>query len=114
MGELISRKELVKQGMKGTGGIVGGGILLILRSIGGVFGWIVGGLLTVMGFGILTSKEDRLAGIVTTGVGILTLVSQIPGVGNIAESLMLAGAIGLLAGGGYSLIKFIINLNKRR
>ena len=114
MGDLVPRNVLVKQGMKGVGGIVGGGALLLLARLGGVAGWIAGGLITALGLGISTSRDDRVAGLVTAGAGILTLVSQVPLVGGAADLLMTIGGIGLIAAGGYSLIKFFINLAKRR
>jgi len=113
MDELISRGDLVKQGMKGFGGVISGFTLLALSGLPSVFGWIVGGLLTVVGLGIGASREDRMAGAVTAGVGILTLVSQIGGIGQIPHTLMRLGGIGLLAGGVFFIIKFFMNLKKR-
>ena len=114
MGDLVPRKELVKQGMKGVGGVIGGVVLLGLSAASGVIGWIVGGLLTVVGIGASASKEDRTAGLITAGAGILTLVATVfPGVGHAAKWLLITGGIGLLITGGYSLIRFIINLKKR-
>jgi hypothetical protein len=114
MGDLVPRKELVKQGMKGIGGIVCGGVLLVLSGLSGPVGWIVGGLLTIVGIGISSSKEDRTAGAITAAAGILTLISTlIPGIGGAAGWLMRIGGIGLLIAGGYSLIQFIINIKKR-
>ena len=114
MGDLVPRNVLVKQGMKGIGGIVGWGALILLSQLPFVGGLIVGGLLAVVGLGICTSKDDRIAGIVTAAAGALTLLSQIPAIGSIAGWLMGAGGIGLVIAGGYSLIKFILNLRKRR
>jgi hypothetical protein len=89
--------------------------LLFLSGLSGVAGWIIGGVLTVAGLGISTSKEDRAAGFVTAGAGILTLISTIlPGVGPVASWLMRVGGIGLLLGGGFSIVRFILNLRKRR
>ena len=114
MGDLVPRKELVKQGMMGIGGIVGGGILLLLAGISGPAGWIVGGLLTIVGLGVSASRDDRAAGVVILGAGVLTLVSALPlGIGGTADWLIWAGGIGLIIAGGYSIIKFIINLKKR-
>ena len=114
MSDLVPRKVLVKQGMMGVGGIVGGGILLFLAGLSGPAGWIVGGLLTLVGLGVSASRDDRAAGVVILGAGILTLVSAlIPGIGPAAGWLMRAGGIGLIIAGGYSIIKFIIILKKR-
>jgi len=110
MSDLVPRKVLVKQGMMGVGGIVGGGILLFLAGLSGPAGWIVGGLLTLVGLGVSASRDDRAAGVVILGAGVLTLVTAlIPGIG----WLMTLGGIGLIVAGGYSVIKFIINLKKR-
>ena len=115
MGDLVPRDRLVRQGMKGVGGIVSGAALLFLSGLSGPAGWIVGGLLTLVGLGISTSREDRTAGIVTAGAGILIIVSAaIPGVGPVAGWLMRAGGIALLLGGGLSIVRFILNLRKRR
>ena len=113
MGDIVPRKELAKQGTQGVGGIVGGVVLLILRGLG-PFGWVAGGLLTLGGLALASSKEDRTAGMVTVGAGILTLLSKLPFLGGIAGTLMSIGGIGLLVFGGYSLIKFVLNLRKRR
>ena len=114
MGDLVPRKELVKQGMMGIGGIVGGGILLILSGVSGPAGWIIGGLLTLVGLGVSASRDDRPAGVVMLGAGVLTIASALPlGIGPTASWLMRLGGIGLIIAGGYSIIKFIINLKKR-
>lgn len=110
MSDLVPRKVLVKQGMMGVGGIVGGGILLFLAGLSGPAGWIVGGLLTLVGLGVSASRDDRAAGVVILGAGVLTLVTALfPGI----DWLMKAGGIGLIVAGGYSIVKFIINLKKR-
>lgn len=114
MGDLVPRKQLVKQGMMGIGGIVGGAVLLVLSGLSGPVGWIIGGVLALVGLGLSASREDRAAGIVVLGAGVLTLISAlIPGIGATASWLMRIGGIGLLISGGYSLIKFIVNLRKR-
>ncbi len=115
MGDLVPRDRLVRQGMKGVGGAVGGAALLLLSGLSGPAGWIVGGLLTMGGLVISTSRDDRTAGIVTAAAGLLILVSAaIPGVGPVANWLMRAGGIALLLGGGFSIVCFILNLRKRR
>lgn len=118
MGDLVPRKEMVNQGVKGVGGVAGGVALLIVKgllfSLGLVPGLIIGGVLTLGGLAISRSKGERTAGAVVAGAGILTLVAS-TGIGaGLAGALMTIGGIGLLAFGGYSLIKFILNLRKRR
>ena len=117
MGDIIPRKELTKQGTQGVSAIAGGTILLILRGLAtgaGPFGWIVGGLLTLGGLAFMRSKEDRTAGGIVAGAGVLTLLSRIGIFPGISSFLMLIGGLGLLGVGGYSLYKFIVNLRKRR
>jgi hypothetical protein len=115
MGDLVPRKELVKQGVKGIGGVAGGIVLLILAGLSTTAGLIIGGILTLLGLFISTSKEDRTAGMVAAGAGVLTLISSlVPGLGAVASWLMRVGGIGLLITGGYSFIKFLVNLAKRR
>jgi hypothetical protein len=93
--------------------VVGGAALLILGSLGGPWAWIIGGVVTLAGAGIAAaSKEDRLAGGVVAGAGILTILSGI-GLG-IGGGLLTLGGIGLLAVGGIGLFKFIKGLRSRR
>ena len=116
MGELVPRKTLVKQALKGIGGIGGGIALLVLSGATGIFGFVIGGIVTVIGLAVSTSKEDRLAGAITTGAGALTLISaaQLPILAGIAGPLMWIGGGALLISGVFSLINFIKNLNARR
>lgn len=116
MNEIVPRNVLMKQGTKAVGGIGGGVALLVLRGIGGLLvpGLIVGGVLTAVGIGISSkSKEDRMAGLITTAAGVLTAVASLPIVGGFAKGLMLIGGIGLLVAGGVSLYKFIKGLRSR-
>jgi hypothetical protein len=120
MGDIVPRNQLVKQGFKGFAGVGGGVALLVLRAItgiGGAFslpGLIVGGIVSVVGAIIATSPEDRRAGYVALGAGILTMVASLPILGGLAGGLMWIGGIGLILAGGWSLFKFWRNLRKRR
>lgn len=116
MGELVPRKVLVKQALKGIGGIGGGIALLALAGLTGVFGFVVGGIVTFIGLAISTSKEDRTAGAITTSAGILTLISaaRLPVLNSIAGWLMWAGGGALIVAGVFSLVNFIKNLNARK
>ena len=119
MGDLIPRNELVKQGLKGAAGIGGGIGLFILRGIaspgGGISipGLIVGGIVTLAGLVIATSKEDRNAGMITAGAGAATGIASLPLVGATAGWLMGLAGFGLIGAGAYSLFKFFKNLRKR-
>jgi hypothetical protein len=116
MGELVPRKTMVKQALKGIGGIGGGIALLALAGAGSIFGFIIGGIITFIGLALSTSKEDRLAGTITAGAGILTLVSALglPILKDIAGGLMYIGGGALIVAGVFSVINFIKNLNARR
>ncbi len=116
MGELVPRKTMVKQALKGIGGIGGGIALLALAGSTGVFGFVIGGIVTFIGLALSTSKEDRLAGMITAGAGILTLVTaaQLPILKSIAGGLMYIGGGALIVAGVFSVINFIKNLNARR
>ena len=111
--ELVPRKDMVKQALKGIGGAGGGLVLLILSGLSGLPGLIIGGILTLAGFAITTSKSDRTAGLVVAGAGILTLIAKIPFIGGLGKILMIIGGLALLGGGIYSLIQFFRNLKAR-
>jgi cell division protein FtsW (lipid II flippase) len=117
MGDLVpSRQDLVKQGMRGVAGVGGGIGLLILsgiRNAGLVPGLIAGGVLAVVGLVIGRSREDRNAGLIALGAGIVTAVASIPVIGGVVGWLLPVAGIGLLLAGGYSLFKFWTNLRKR-
>lgn len=111
--EIVPTKTLVRQGTTGVGGLVGGGALLILGSLGGPWAFIIGGLVTIAGAGVAAaSKEDRIAGGIVAGAGALTIVSGL-GLG-FGGALLTLGGIGLLAVGGIGLYKFIRGLRSRR
>jgi hypothetical protein len=115
MGELVPRKEVVKQGWRGIAGVAGGVMLLVLRGIAGAGFWpglLAGAFLVILGLGIGSSRQDRVAGGVTIGVGAATLIGSIPAFHGVRWLLTVAG-IALLAAGAWSLVKFFINLRKR-
>lgn len=121
MNELVPRDQLVKQGSRGVGGLVGGAGLLVLHSIaqiGAGFslpGLIVGGVLAVTGIGFSSgSKADKTGGMILTGAGVLTGLAALPIVGGLASGLMWLSGLGLLGVGGVNLYRFIRGLRKRR
>ncbi len=112
MNEIVPREVLVKQGMKAVGGIGGGVGLLILGAFTGatIPAIIIGGVLTAIGLAITSrSKDDKLAGGITAGAGILTILKGLLGAG----WLITLPGIGLLVAGGVSLYKFIKGLRSR-
>ena len=111
--EIVPTKTLVRQGTQGVGGVVGGAALLILGSLGGPWAFIIGGVVTLAGAGVAAaSKEDRVAGGVVAGAGVLTVLSGL-GLG-VGGALLTLGGIGLLAVGGIGLYRFIRGLRSRR
>ena len=111
--EIVPTKTLVRQGTTGVGGVVGGGALLILGSLGGPWAFIIGGIVTLAGAGVAAaSKEDRLAGGVVAGAGVLTILSGL-GLG-VGGGLLTLGGIGLIAVGAVGLFKFFKGLRSRR
>jgi hypothetical protein len=118
MGDIVPRDQLVKQGMKGLGGVAGGIGLFILKAFTGgavisLPGLIVGGIVAVVGLAIGSSREDRKAGMVVTAAGVLTAVASLPLVRGLGSTLLTLGGIGLLGMGIYSLAKFLANLRRR-
>ncbi len=126
MDDLVPREELVKQGMRGLGGLAGGAGLFVLRlfthgteitlPLGlkiSLTGLIVGGVVTLVGLAIGSSREDRRAGLVVTAAGLLTLACSLPLVRPIGVTLMGIGIFGMLAIGVFNLIKFLRNLRRR-
>lgn len=111
--DIVPTKTLVKQGTAGVGGIVGGAALLLLGGLGPIGGAVIGGILALGGVGVATSsKEDRTAGGIMAGAGVLTILS---GIGwGFGGALLWISGIGLLGLGAYSLFKFIKGLRSRR
>lgn len=114
MGELVPRKDMVKQAMMGIGGIGGGIGILMLGGLTTLPAIIIGGIIGVVGLAISSSKKDRTAGLITLGAGALLVLSKIPILGGLAGFAFGVAGFGLLIMGGISLYKFIKNLNARR
>jgi hypothetical protein len=113
----MPREVLVKQGGKAIGGIGGGAALLILRAIASAPApaLIAGGIITAIGVAIASkSKDERVAGAVTIGAGVVTILAGLPFIGGIASSLMWISGFGLVIAGGVSLYKFFKGLKSRR
>ncbi len=113
MGDLVPRKTVVKQGGLALGGLAGGIALLALHAIAGVPALIVGGIVAVIGLAVSGSREDRAAGMITLGAGILTAARILPLIGGLAGTLLTISGIGLLVMGGINLYKFIKNYRQR-
>ncbi len=118
MGDIVPRDELVRRGGKGVAGVAGGIGIFLLRGIaaGGGFsipGLIVGGIVTLIGLGMSSSQKDRPSGLITAAAGVLTAIASLPIVGGLASALMWIGGTGLLAGGIYSIYKFIKGIKSR-
>lgn len=121
MGDIVPRETLVRQGMRGFGGVGGGVGLLVLQSlarIGGGFsllGLIVGGTLAIFGLAVAAKDPtDRDAGMVIAGAGIMTAVASLPIVGGLASGLMWVAGVGLLGIGGVNLYRFFKGIRARR
>jgi hypothetical protein len=121
MNDLVPRDQLVREGSRGIGGLIGGTGLLVLHgiaSIGAGFslpGLIVGGLVTVTGLGLTQgTKADKTGGLVVAGAGALTALASLPIVGGLASGLMWVAGFGLLGVGGVNLFRFIRGMRKRR
>ena len=113
MGDLVPRKDLVNQGSKGIGGIIGGAIVLALNALNPIASLIVGGIIGITGLGISRKREERLTGYVLAGAGALTAITAIPAIGGVAGWLLGVSGIGLLLIGGWNLIKFVMGYRKR-
>jgi hypothetical protein len=117
MGDIVPRDQLVKQGVKGVGGVGAGIGTLILSAIASpahpLPGLIVGAIVGVAGMVIASSREDRNAGLVAMGAGGLTMLSSIPLIGHVVGWLMPVAGVGLIAAGAWSLLNFWRNLRRR-
>ncbi|MFP4362858.1 MAG: hypothetical protein ACLFR1_03200 [Spirochaetia bacterium] len=113
MGDMVPRQTIAKDAGKAIGGIGGGAALMLLNGLGGIPGIVVGSVITLAGLGISSSKEDRIAGLITTAAGALTIIGALPFVGGIASTLMTIGGLGLLGGGIYSAYRFFKGMKSR-
>ncbi|HUX11715.1 MAG TPA: hypothetical protein VMW87_01730 [Spirochaetia bacterium] len=116
MNELVPREVLAKQGMKAVGGIGGGAALLILSAVTASHlpAIIIGGILTIVGLAITSkAKDDRIAGTVAVGAGVLALLKGIGIFAKLAGGLIWVSGVGLIIAGGISLYKFIKGLKSR-
>jgi hypothetical protein len=113
MGDLVPRKELVSQGSKGIGGVIGGAVVLILNALNPIASLIVGGIIGLTGLGMSRKKEEKSAGYAIAAAGALTAITAIPGLGSVATALLVISGVGLLLLGGWNLLKFIRGYRKR-
>ena len=113
MNEMVPRKQLVKHGSQGIGGVVGGAVVLALGSLGAIPSLIVGGVIAIVGLVVSRSKDDRTAGLVATAAGVITAATAIPFIGGLAGTLLTISGVGLLVAGGISLYKFIRGYRSR-
>ena len=116
MSDIEPRSQVTKNGMKGVGALAGGVGLVVLSALGPVLGLIAGGVLTVVGFSLTSSKSDRTAGVVTAAAGILTAVSGLSRVLHFLPNLgwlMWIPGVALIGAGAWSLIKFFRGVRAR-
>jgi hypothetical protein len=116
MGDIVSREQLSRQGMKGIGGVAGGlALVLVGGAVGSVLGsMIIGGLVGLVGLAMLTSKGNRKAGVLAIVIaGVTFLALRVPAIAHLARFLLLVPGIGLIGFGAWSLVKFFKNLKAR-
>ncbi len=113
MGDLVPKKDLVKSGSKGIGGIVGGALVLALNALNPIASLIVGVIVGVTGLGMSRNKDEKGTGMLVAAAGGLTAITAIPAIGGVAGWLLGVSGIGLLLMGGWNLIKFIRGYRKR-
>jgi hypothetical protein len=113
MGDLVPKKDLVKSGSKGIGGIVGGVVVLALNALNPIASLIVGVVVGVSGLGMSRNKEEKGTGMLIAAAGALTAITAIPAIGGLAAWLLGVSGVGLLLMGGWNLIKFIRGYRKR-
>lgn len=117
MNEVVPTRTLAKQGVAAVGGIAGGLGLWILSSLSTIpiIGLVVGGAVTVLGLGAMSSREseDKRAGVIATAAGGLTVLSNIGLFAGLAGGLMGIAVVGLLGMGAWNAWKFFRGLKSR-
>jgi hypothetical protein len=119
----VDSSDLRARGTKGVMSVIGGGALLIVNSLLHLplLGAILSGGLVIVGLGALfgKTKTDKVVGgvaLVAGIAGLSVLLKAIPILGAIAglSSFAIgAGAVALLAFGGWNIFKFIKGLRSR-
>jgi hypothetical protein len=114
-----STKNLAKQGVAAIG-LIGGGIFLFVVELLArfrVIGLVIGVLTGIVGIGALLSKDpdDKKPGILITAAGLLIILSKtnIPVLKTLAPTLLIIGALGLMAMGIWKGIQFLRGLRSR-
>lgn len=111
-----STSSLSKLGVSAVSYTAAGVFALLLNSMTGTwFGFVLGAIVCLFGFGSFTSKDrsDRKAGFVIMIAGILVFLSRIPFLERIASVPLIISGICLLALGIRNGIKFFLGLRKR-
>ena len=113
MGDIVPRKSVAKYATKAAGGIVGGIVIIILKTLPFVPALIIGGIVALIGFSLSRSREDTVAGYIIGAAGILIALGGIPIIGGIAGFLLTVSGIGLIVAGGINLFRFFKGLRSR-
>ncbi|HOX33319.1 MAG TPA: hypothetical protein PLB91_13400 [Spirochaetales bacterium] len=122
-----SSKELTSRGVRGVGSLAGGLALLILKSVAGAFGGVVGLVLGAVSLAVGASslkseaKADRTGGAIALGAGALLVLAGlsrwhiplISGIAALSTGLVGLGALGLLGYGAWNIFKFVKGLRNR-
>ncbi|MCL2214236.1 MAG: hypothetical protein FWC06_03390 [Treponema sp.] len=119
--EIPSAKSLTKYGVAAVGYTAAGIFLSILNTITGtgfsILGIVAGTVVFLLGISSFLSKDpaDKKAGFIITAAGVLTVISKtgIPFFAGVSRTLLVIGAVGLLALGVINAVKFFRGLKKR-
>jgi hypothetical protein len=112
MSDLVPRSTLARQGVQGVS-FLAGGIVLIAAARGGLFGIVLGALVTIAGIALTGSRSDRNAGLIAVAAGVVTLAGGIFGrLSWLLWPMRLAG-LALVGLGVWAGVKFIASLRKR-
>ena len=110
MNDIVPRETLSRQGVVGLTAMAGGvGLLLIAAST--VLGFVVGGLLVLVGLSLSSRRKDRRPGLMITITGVLGVLSS--AVGGFPVVIMRLSAAGLIIYGGLLIYRFIRGLKSR-